>query len=321
MFATHVIGVPWLLPLSLFMGGIAWFIPIIAGLAASYLANRGKGGGNNTGQHTNVDPGVPPIGPKGGMIFEQGSPYWPGSQPQFPSNAFGQQGGGGGGGGGASSQSTSTTNYSSTTQPFILPEWLGVGNKVRSEVEGRLANPYSLPRGYQAAGLANINDAFDLTNQTIDNRLASSGLGGSPMAEAAMAGSGNVRAKAVAGFLNELPMQERQLRTEDLQLASSILEAFGKGQKTSGKSTTVSSGSSSGGGGGGGGPQTPMIGDAILGQYMNGQNKPAGVPWWQQALGYAATIAAIYSQFKGGGGGKTAPAGGGGSGAFGGGGW
>lgn len=294
-----------------------WWIPIVstaagvvnpllgigvgAGLNYAFRDKHGNPTNNpNVASNGGVDPGVPPIGPQGGLIFEQGSPYWPGSQPTYPSNAFGQQGGGGGGGGGASSSSTSTTNYSSTTQPFILPEWMKVGNQVRSEVEGRLANPYSLPRGYQAAGLANINDAFDLTNQTLDNRLSSSGLGGGPMAEAAMAGSGNVRAKAVSGFLNELPLTERQLRTEDLQLASSILEAFGKGQKTSGKSTTVSSGSSSGGGGGGGGaPQTPMIGDAILSQYMNGQNGGnSGPKWYEKALGYAATLAAIYASIK-----------------------
>lgn len=312
MFVIHYSGVPWLLPLSLFAGGIAWFIPIIAGLAASYLQHRSQGGGNNTGEHTAVDPGVPPTGAQGGLAFEQGSPYWPGSQPTFPSNAFAQNTGGGGGGGG-SSQSTSSTNYSSTTTPFILPEWMNLGNQVKGEVEGRLSNPYSLPRGYQAAGLANINDAFDLTNQSIGNRLASSGIGGGPMEAAAFGGSENVRAKAIAGFQNELPMTERQLRTEDLQLASSILEAFGKGQKTSGKSTTVSSGSS-GGGGGGSAPPIPMLGDAILASQQ--QNSGTGqTPWWQQALGYAATIAAIYSQLKGGGG-RTASTGGGGGGIY-----
>lgn len=295
-------GVPWLLPMVMGSVGIAWFIPIIAGLAASYLANRNKGGGMNQGSHSAVDPGVPPIGPQGDLIFEQGSPYWPGSQPTFPSNAFGQQQGGGGGGG-SNSYSTTTQTVDMSTFPFITPEYANLGNLVKGKAEGLLNQPNALPRGYQANGIANINDIFDIANQSTGNRLVGAGLQG-PIEASAYGNSDAQRAKALAGFQNDLPLKERELHNENLQLAATILEAFGKGQKQKGTTKTVTNASSSGGGGGGGSiPQTPLIGDALLQQYMNrGNQGSSGTDWFSKALGYASLIAGIYSGLKGRGG-------------------
>jgi hypothetical protein len=294
--------------------GLAWFIPIIAaaiGAASSYFQNRGSH--NQGAQHPNVDPGVPGIGPQGGLIFEQGSPYWPGSQPTFPSNLNAPQGGGGGGGGGSTSssynKSVTDQTYENTVSPFITPEYSKLGKLLNQQTTARLASPTSLPRGYQAGGLQSINDAFDLTGQSLENRLVGSGQQG-PMAGGAYAGFEGERAKALSGFTNELPMKERAVRTEDMQLAAAILDAFGKGQKTTGKSHSVTTSqgvnSVSGGGGGGGAPAAaPLVGDAILQQYLNRPQSGAGGSWWEKSLGYLGLIAGIYSQLRGNGGGSA----------------
>lgn len=291
---------------------MGWIVPVVsligAAIAARNAANKNKGNG---GQHTPVDPGAPNL-PGGDYAFEQGSPYWPGSQPTYPSNwqqqATGQQGGGGGGGGGSStstSRSQSDTTYSNLTVPYIMPKYQPLENSILGQVSDRVNSPYALPRGYQALGLAGINDAFDLTGQSLQNRLVGSGLTGG-MEAGALGGFEAQRAKALSGFTNELPLQEREQRTQDLQLASAILESFGKGQKSSGtqstRSTSTSTGSSSGGGGGGPAAQLPMLGDAIAQQYFSGQQNGQATTgsWFDKALGYAALVAGIYASVKGG---------------------
>lgn len=285
---------------------MAWAIPIAIAIA-SRIAQDKLAKKNNGGPATPT-----PGGNNSGLIFEQGSPYFPGSDPRFPSNwqqqATGQTGGGGGGGGSSSestSKSVSDTVANSTVQPFILPQFSGLANGVFGQVQNRIDQPYSLPRGYQATGIANINDAYDLAGKSIENRLTSSGLGGGPMAAAAYAGAANDRAKVLSGFQNDLPLQERQLRTEDLQLASAILDSFGKGQKSTTTSRTTtnsrSTGTSSGGGGGGTTIAPPMLGDALAQQYFAAQgNKQQGGSWLDKALGYAALAAGIYASIRGG---------------------
>lgn len=321
VISAHLIGSAWLLPLAFMAGGIAWFIPIIASLVAGAIANRAKGGGKNQGdQGGNRDPGVPTIGAQNGLIGEAGSPLWPGSQPVFPSNwqqqATGQGGGGGGGGSSTStSRSVSDTSYNNLTVPYILPKYQPLESSILGAVFDRVNQPYALPRGYQALGLSGINDAFDLTGQTLQNRLVGSGLSGG-MEAGALGGFEAQRAKALSGFTNELPLQERDQRTQDLQLASTILESFGRGQKSSGtqhSDTRSTSTGTSSGGGGGAGVQIPMLGDAIAQQYFSGQQGgQAGGSWFDKALGYAALVAGIYASIKGakGGGGKTYTSGG-----------
>lgn len=136
------------------------------------------------------------------------------------------------------SSSSSLTNTQSNTrgssqfsqQPFILPEWMGLLNPVRGIVYNRLTSPEgSLPEGYRAEGLRNINQASDINRSAMTQNLLSRGLfGRQGGGEAALAQN---QANEQTSFLNSLPLLQRQMQNEDIGLASELVNIFGKGTK------------------------------------------------------------------------------------------
>lgn len=150
--------------------------------------------------------------------------------------------------GGSSSSSTSTTVSDMSSFPFFTEEFKGLGDMVRKVAENRLRNPTSLPAGFEATGVRNINNTYEGALQGVIDKLSTMGQLGSPGNPAAVAGSDRARAGDIASFRTNVPLLERQARTEDTNLAAQILESFGKGTRQKGKTTTTTK--SSGGGGG-----------------------------------------------------------------------
>jgi hypothetical protein len=161
----------------------------------------------------------------------------------------------GGGGGGSSSTSTSNTSYNKNVTPFILPEYKGLMDTLRGQMETRLQGN-GLPEGYEDYGLRQISDTYRGGEQAVTNQLIGRGLLGSPAEATAFAQQFALpRMGEMSNFRAQLPLQERQFKNEDWGMLMSLLDAFGKGQNEKGSSSTVTNSSSSGGGGGGGGGQ------------------------------------------------------------------
>lgn len=224
---------PLVLPLAALIGGIAWFLPVLASLAAGLIGSKTQPKG----------PKMPPVGSP--MYDYLTTGMIPGSE----------QGGGGG------SSSESTTNFGQTqttdmsTFPFITDQYKGIEGLLRARVMDRLLQGSSLPVGYEEQGIADINKTYDATNRGVSNQLLNMGLMDSKGPTAtALSTVGAARAGDIGRFRTQLPLQERQMANEDMNLSAQIMDLFGKGQrtkgtvKTSGSSTTSAHSSSSGGG-------------------------------------------------------------------------
>lgn len=130
-------------------------------------------------------------------------------------------------------QSTSQTQQS--TRPTITPEYAAIEQALRGILQQRLEQPTSLPQGYETGGIRRINDAFEAQLQQERNRLASRNIPagsvlGSPVERS--------RASQVADFRINLPLLERQLRNEDINMAGNATAQFGRGQFTEGRTNT-----------------------------------------------------------------------------------
>lgn len=144
------------------------------------------------------------------------------------------------------------------SNPFITGEYKGMGDLLRQGMMRRLQSGSALPAGFEAQQLQKINSGFDAAKVAAENRMAETGQTGGP-ASAAVAEQGEL-ARAAAGndLRTQIPMLERQLSNEDMNMASLLMDRFGKGQEgtsdttgvsqtdASGQSRTVGGGTSSG---------------------------------------------------------------------------
>ena len=138
-------------------------------------------------------------------------------------------------------RSSSTSSTYTKQNPFITGEYSGVHGLAKGLVENRLKAGGSLPEGFKAAGLRATNRAFANPSAGAENLAAGQGSFGAP-AEASFAASDAARRGKIADFLSSVPMLERQQQTEDINLANSMTEMFGKGMES--RSTTSQSGES-----------------------------------------------------------------------------
>lgn len=167
-------------------------------------------------------------------------------------------------GGALSSHSKQTT----ATTPTIDPKYSGLQDLVLQSVQKRLAAPSTLPAGFEASGIKNINQTYDAIGQSLDNSLSARGLSGSPVAGAGDTKLQIARGGKIADFSSQLPMFERELQNNDLGLAGNIL-AGGRGSTTTGTGTT-------GGGAAGGFTNLAQMLGYLTGKGVFGQ--PTGTP-------------------------------------------
>lgn len=130
-----------------------------------------------------------------------------------------------------------------TTTPTLDPAYNPLQTRLLQMVQQRLGASQDMS-GYQAGGQQNINRTFDTIGQSQANNLSARGLSTSPVAGAVDATRENARAGQTASFLNTIPLLQRQMQSEDLGLASSIL---GQGRGSTMTSTGQSGGGLAGG--------------------------------------------------------------------------
>jgi hypothetical protein len=149
--------------------------------------------------------------------------------------------------GAQTSTSTGTTSSSGggrqSTTPTITGNYQGIDELMRNIMQGRLSNPSSLPAGYASNAARAINQSYEGADQAARNMAASRGLSGE-QSYAVASPSNRARAGDLADMRGNLPLLERQMQNEDVNLAASLQNMFGKGQDTT--SSQWSSGQSSG---------------------------------------------------------------------------
>ncbi len=139
--------------------------------------------------------------------------------------------------------STSTGTSTGTTfgetlsdiAPYVTPEFAPLVGQVRGTLERRTAGPgATLPAGYVETGIRGINEAYAPAEAGLRNLAARRGIS----ADTYLTASPVARARAgdIAKFRAQVPLTERELQNQDLQLATAISEVFGKGQR--GRTTT-----------------------------------------------------------------------------------
>ena len=138
--------------------------------------------------------------------------------------------------------SSSGSSHSSMT-PTITGNYQGIDELMRGIMTGRLGSPSSLPAGYASNRTRAINQSYEGADQAARNMAASRGLSGE-QAYAVASPSNRARAGDIADMRGEIPLLERQMQNEDVQLAANLQKMFGTGQDTT--SSQWSSGQSSG---------------------------------------------------------------------------
>lgn len=145
------------------------------------------------------------------------------------------------------STSQSTTSSSgggrSSMTPTITGDYQGIDALMRNIMTGRLGSPSSLPAGYASNRTRAINQSYEGADQAARNMAASRGLSGE-QAYAVASPSNRARAGDIADMRGEIPLLERQMQNEDVQLAANLQKMFGTGQDTT--SSQWSSGQSNG---------------------------------------------------------------------------
>lgn len=116
---------------------------------------------------------------------------------------------------GSGSHQTQTTGIDPRYQPFE--------NSLLKTIQARMANG-GLPEGYNESGIAAINRASAGGMQSLQNRLTSLGIGGSP----SVLGAGTTaleegRIGNIGRFLAEAPLKGVELQNQNIQLALSLL--------------------------------------------------------------------------------------------------
>ncbi len=128
----------------------------------------------------------------------------------------------------------------STSTPTITPGYQSLADLLKARAMARL-NMGTDMGGFKAAGVNNINGAFDNVGVGQNANLEARGLANSPVAGAVVGKANTARAGDIATFLNSIPLLQRQLQDQDIATATNQVGQFGRG------TTTVGAGSPLGG--------------------------------------------------------------------------
>ncbi len=138
------------------------------------------------------------------------------------------------------SEGTSTTTTSQRTSPFITKQYKDLEGLFRGILTGRLRGGSALPEGYVGAAARGTNEAYQGARVAAQNLAARRGLSG----EQALSIGEPIeiaRAGKIADVANQIPLLERQLQTEDINLAANLASQFGKGTSMTGTTTGTES--------------------------------------------------------------------------------
>lgn len=160
------------------------------------------------------------------------------------------------------------SNATSSTTPTMDPKYGGLQQSILDMITKRLSSGPADLSGYTASGIGTANKTYGLVKQAQTNDLTSRGLATSPIAGVVDANRENARAGDITRFQNSIPLLQRDLQTQDLGMANSILSQ-GRGV------TTTQAGT------GGGGPAGAFENLAAYLGYLQGKGvfgRPGATP-------------------------------------------
>ena len=122
-----------------------------------------------------------------------------------------------------------TSELATTTESTITPstqeEFQPLQNLLISQAVGRLQQPTSLGPGFLSSGIQNINSGFDLSQQSLENRLGRAGLLGTAVHGSGLENLETRRFSDVNQFQNiDLPRFEREQTLQDSLSALALLQ-------------------------------------------------------------------------------------------------
>jgi hypothetical protein len=123
---------------------------------------------------------------------------------------------------------TSTPNYTPEQQQFI--------DQILKQYQGQISGTDL--SGYQAQGLAGINQTGNASDQAIRNILAQRGLSFSPAAATSLTQSRLNQGQQQSTFLNNLPLLQYQLKSQALAGGSQFLSGLKIGQTQTGHTSS-----------------------------------------------------------------------------------
>lgn len=118
-----------------------------------------------------------------------------------------------------------------TTTPTMDPAYSGLQSQLLSMITNRLRQGSSLPAGYEAGQIGQINNTFARAGQGLQNRLTAAGLANSPVAGAGLANMDAARAGQIVQMQQKLPLMERDMQSQDLGMAQALM-GMGRGTQT-----------------------------------------------------------------------------------------
>ena len=121
---------------------------------------------------------------------------------------------------------------SKTQYPKQNPAYAPMEGALAQLLRDRLYSQTPL-EGYEATGLGQINNVYDLVRQRNQNNLTRRGLSTSPIAANVDVTSEASRGSEIAAFQNQLPLLQRSLQDQDIGNMSDFL-AGTRGVQTSG---------------------------------------------------------------------------------------
>jgi len=145
--------------------------------------------------------------------------------------------------GSTSSRGGGSQSYSN--RPVITGEYQGIDALMRNIMTGRLSNPSSLPAGYASNRARGINESYEGADAAARNLAAKRGLSGE-QTYAVASPANRARAGELADMRGEIPLLERQMQNEDIQMAQALQAAFGRGEVGQSQSSTWNEGQTSG---------------------------------------------------------------------------
>jgi hypothetical protein len=117
------------------------------------------------------------------------------------------------------------------TQGTTDPAYGGLQDMLLKMFQQKLSHPSSLPSGYEAGGISNINKTYDLIGQRSANDLTSRGLGTSPVAGVVEGNNQQARGSEITKFQQQIPLLNQQMQMQDMLHAMGLL-GMGKGTQT-----------------------------------------------------------------------------------------
>lgn len=141
-----------------------------------------------------------------------------------------------------SSNSTSTENFSTSNTPTFDPATEIMKKLLMDKFLGRTEDDSDYFSGFATEGLKNINAGADAADTSIENILASRGLGRTSAGASSRIGNQLNRVNAQSSFLNSIPQMQDTRNRQNLLDAAGFFNVIPTGTSSTGTTSRTGTG-------------------------------------------------------------------------------